>query len=104
MLNKKLSEEGLYHYLTFGSTPAPFTLFENIYKIPAGHYLKLKINSNPEIIEWWNPLWNTSKQPVLNNEKEYSEYILDLLRNSVKIRTMSDVPYGAFLSGGVDSA
>ena len=103
-VERELSEEGLYHYLTFGSTPAPFTLFKNIYKIPAGHYLKLKINSNPELIEWWNPLLNSSKQPKLNNEKDYSEYIINLLRDSVKIRTMSDVPYGAFLSGGIDSS
>ena len=103
-VERKLSEEGLYHYLTFGSTPAPFTLFKDINKIPAGHYLKLKKNLHPEIVEWWNPLWNTSHQPILNTEKEYAEYIINLLRNSVKLRTMSDVPYGAFLSGGIDSS
>lgn len=103
-INKALSEEGLYHYFSFGSTPAPFTLFKNIYKIPAGHYLIYKPDRETRIIEWWNPLWNTSKQPTLNNESEYSEYLLNLLRDSVKLRTISDVPYGAFLSGGLDSS
>ena len=103
-IKKELSEEGLYHYFSFGSTPAPFTLFKNIYKIPAGHYLKYKPNHEPQIIEWWNPLWNTSNQPILKSEEEYPEYLLNLLRDSVKLRTMSDVPYGAFLSGGLDSS
>lgn len=101
---KKLSEEGLYHYFSFGSTPAPFTLFENVLKVPAGHYLKYKLGHVLQVVEWWNPLWNTSKQPVLNGEAEHSEYLLNLLRDSVKLRTISDVPYGAFLSGGLDSS
>ncbi len=103
-VEKNISEEGLYHYFSFGSTPAPFTLFKNIFKIPAGHYIKHKIGQVPQIIEWWNPLWNTSKQPILKTEGEYSEHLLYLLRDSVKLRTISDVPYGAFLSGGVDSS
>lgn len=103
-VNKNISEEGLYHYFSFGSTPAPFTLFKNIFKIPAGHYIKYKAGQAPQIIEWWNPLWNTSKQPTLNSEDEYSEHLLHLLRDSVNLRTISDVPYGAFLSGGVDSS
>ena len=101
---KQISEEGLYHYFSFGSTPAPYTLFKNIFKVSAGHYLKITNNNKPQIIEWWNPLWNTSKQPVLKSEDEYSEYLIDILRDSVKLRTMSDVPYGAFLSGGLDSS
>lgn len=103
-VDKKLSEEGLYHYFSFGSTPAPFTLFKNIFKIPAGHYLKYKLGQEPKVVEWWNPLWNTSRQPILNGEEEHSEYLLNLLRDSVKLRTISDVPYGAFLSGGLDSS
>ena len=79
-------------------------MFKNIYKIPAGHYLIYKPGQETRIIEWWNPLWNTSKQPTLSNESEYSEYLLNLLRDSVKLRTISDVPYGAFLSGGLDSS
>jgi asparagine synthase (glutamine-hydrolysing) len=101
---KRLSNEGLYHYLTFGSTPAPLTLFDNIYKLPAGNYLKLKRGMKPELVEWWNPLWNSSKQPSFKSEQDYSRYLLELLKDSVRLRTMSDVPYGAFLSGGVDSS
>lgn len=103
-VKKQISEEGLYHYFSFGSTPAPFTLFKDIFKVPAGHYIKFKIGQQPQIIEWWNPLWNTSKQPILKDENEYVEHLLYLLKSSVKLRTISDVPYGAFLSGGVDSS
>lgn len=103
-VKKHISEEGLYHYFSFGSTPAPFTLFKDIFKLPAGHYIKYKFGQQPEIVEWWNPLWNTSKQPLLKDEIEYEEHLLNLLRSSVKLRTISDVPYGAFLSGGVDSS
>lgn len=101
---KQISDEGLYHYFSFGSTPAPFTLFKNISKVPAGHYLKYDGKNSVQMIEWWNPLWNTSKQPAFSKEEEYSEYLLNMLRDSVKLRTISDVPYGAFLSGGIDSS
>lgn len=103
-VKRQISEEGLYHYFSFGSTPAPHTLFKDIFKIPAGHYIKYKIGQQPQVIEWWNPLLNNSKQPVFNAEEDYLEYLLHLLRSSVKLRTISDVPYGAFLSGGVDSS
>lgn len=103
-IKREISQEGMYHYFSFGSTPAPFTLFENIHKIPAGHCLKYKPGREIKVEEWWNPIWNTSNQPTLKNEDEYSEYIIDLLRDSVRLRTISDVPYGAFLSGGLDSS
>lgn len=99
-----ISKEALYHFLSFGSTPAPFTLFENILKIPAGHYLSYDLNNRPEVIEWWNPLANHSNQPNLEDENSVLEHFDYLLTTAVSLRTLSDVPYGAFLSGGVDSS
>jgi asparagine synthase (glutamine-hydrolysing) len=98
-----LSLKGLYHYLTFGCLPSPFTLIEGVHKLPAANYLEWDMKDDFQIKEWWNPVLNSSKQPLLNNENELSEHLFQLLDDSVRLRMLSDVPYGAFLSGGVDS-
>ena len=105
-INKKLSEQSLYHYLTFMVVPAPGTIFQNISKLPAGCYLKVDDKKKISFTEWYNPIKNLSsaEKKELKNENYCLEKIEDLLKNAVKKRMMSDVPIGAFLSGGVDSS
>lgn len=105
-IQKKLSTRALYHYLTFMVSPAPLTLYKDIYKLPAGHYAKLDPQKNLTFHEWYNPL-NAKKlylEKEINDEQFCVERIRELLRESVKKRMMSDVPFGVFLSGGVDSS
>lgn len=105
---KELNEEGVSYYFTFSSVPAPYTLFKNIQKLPAAYYLTIK-NGNMNIKEYWNP----AVQATINNlrlktnndlENYYINEVQDILNDSVKGQMVSDVPFGCFLSGGIDSS
>ena len=97
-----IDEQALYHYLTFLTTPAPTTLFRDIQKLPAGHVLTLSRDGAVLIEQYWDAL--PPAQPAARDEREHREEILRLLRDSIRKRMMSDVPFGVFLSGGVDSS
>ena len=97
-----IDENALYHYLTFLTTPAPSTLFRDIQKLPAGHLLIVRRDGSLDIRQYWDAL-----PPEHSNERsdeEHKREILRLLRESIGKRMMSDVPFGVFLSGGVDSS
>ncbi|MEP6920915.1 MAG: asparagine synthase (glutamine-hydrolyzing) [bacterium] len=97
-----VDEPSLYHYLTFLTTPPPQTLFKNIQKLPAGHMLVAKRDGTVNISQYWDAL-----PPVVTevrSDEEHKQEILRLLRSSITKRMMSDVPFGVFLSGGVDSS
>ncbi len=97
-----IDEQALYHYLTFLTTPAPTTLFRDIHKLPAGHILIVKRDGSVDMQRYWDAL--PPKQTAARNEQEQRAEILRLLRESIRKRMMSDVPFGVFLSGGVDSS
>jgi asparagine synthase (glutamine-hydrolysing) len=98
----EVDEESLYHYLTFLTTPAPRTLFRNIRKLPAGHQLVIDRAGEVRCRQYWDAL--PSSEAVEESLVEQRERILSLLRSSIRKRMMSDVPFGVFLSGGVDSS
>lgn len=96
---KDIDFQALDHYLTFEYTPSPLTIFKKIKKLQPGHSLILK-NGSLRIKNYW-VIKNTSFQ---SNYVDMEEQIRALLKDSVKIQLMSDVPLGAFLSGGIDSS
>jgi len=101
----EVDEESLYHYLTFLTTPAPRTLFRDIHKLPAGHMLTIDRSGTVEVKQYWDAL--PSEESQLKPERspgEHQQEILRLLRDSIRKRMMADVPFGVFLSGGVDSS
>ncbi len=100
----RLNERALYHYLTFLTTPAPQTLFADIHKLPPGHTLTVDRQGNAHLEEYWDVFSGDSPAPPNVTPEEASERILALLRESVKLRMVSDVPFGVFLSGGIDSS
>ena len=100
-LTAEVNEEALYHYLTFVTTPAPQTLFRGIQKLPAGHMLVVNRDGDTQLRQYWDAL--PSPAPELS-EAEHQKNILRLLRESIRKRMMADVPFGVFLSGGVDSS
>jgi asparagine synthase (glutamine-hydrolysing) len=102
-VHRELNLEALSAYLTFSNIPAPLTLFEGIFKLPAAHTLVCNRTGDLSIQRYWSPLdadsWDS--HPC---EEEAIEQVRTLLREAVAKRLMSDVPIGAFLSGGVDSS
>ena len=102
VVSPELNEEALYHYLTFVTTPAPQTLFRGIQKLPAGYMMIVNRAGETQFEQYWDAL---PSQPAPNlTEREHEQNVLKLLRDSIKKRMMADVPFGVFLSGGVDSS
>lgn len=99
---KELDESVVSHYLTFSSTPAPFTLFKDVRKLPAGHYLVVEPDGAIKEEEYWNPALSTVEAP--STESEYIDEVHRLLEDSIRGQMVSDVPFGCFLSGGIDSS
>src|SRR2546421_1631374 len=97
-----VNEEALYHYLTFLTTPAPETLFAGIQKLPAGQMLVVERNGEARTTQYWDALPPT--ESIDRTDTEHEQEILKLLRESIEKRMMADVPFGVFLSGGVDSS
>ena len=100
-IERKLSHQALYDYIGFEFVPAPATMFQDIYKIPAGHYLICR-NGDITIKQYWD-LDFAPKSPVLSYD-ESVEKLREMLDHAVKSHLISDVPLGVFLSGGLDSS
>jgi asparagine synthase (glutamine-hydrolysing) len=98
----EINKEALYHYLTFVTTPAPLTLFAGIHKIPAGHMLVIDRGGKARVHQYWDAL--PPAKMLERSDQDHQQTILGLLRDSIRKRMMSDVPFGVFLSGGVDSS
>ena len=105
-MKKEINQEALYHYLTFMVSPAPDTIFDQVFKLRAGNYLKVDQNKRIHVCEWYSPIkfLSLSEKKEIKNENFCLEKIEHLLKESIRKRMMSDVPVGAFLSGGVDSS
>ena len=87
-------------YLRYQYVPSPLTAFEGISKLPPGHYLTCHADGTTEVRRYWQPPLG----PVSTaGAEELEAELLDRLRESVRMRMVSDVPLGAFLSGGIDS-
>ena len=89
----------LSHYLTYQYVPAPMSAFAGVRKLPPAHYLVVE-RGEVAVRRYWR-LNYANKSDV--TEQEAVERLRDLLKASVKKRLISDVPLGAFLSGGIDS-
>ena len=102
-VERKVNNSGLHHYLTYQYVPSPDTIFEGIKKLPPAHYLLYDRNGNIRIERYWKLNFN-SRQKTPADVQEFSDLIRTELEESVKLRLISDVPLGAFLSGGIDSS
>jgi asparagine synthase (glutamine-hydrolysing) len=99
---RAVHEESLFHYLSFLTTPGPQTLFDGIMKLPAGTWLRVGRDGQVRQQRYWD-VWDVVK-PLDEADEELASRILAELRTSVKLRKLSDVPVGIFLSGGLDSS
>ena len=100
-VNTTISLEAVDLYLTFDYVPAPWSIFENINKLEQGHYVTLK-NGKLNKKQWYQLTF----APKFDSDKatDYLEKLDYLIQEAVRRRTVSDVPLGGFLSGGIDSS
>ncbi len=100
-VRRETSAESLDAYFSLGYVPDPLSIFTNIKKLPPGHLLTFS-NGRLEIKQYWDFAYESNGSR--RKEADYLEELRELLDESVRIRLVSDVPLGAFLSGGVDSS
>lgn len=105
-LKKKLSfsldKEAINQFLHLGYIPFPNTIYNEVKKFPAGCYLSLE-NNQPVFHTYWK-LEDKIQSKVIYREDEALNKLKELVASSVKYRLISDVPFGTFLSGGIDSS
>lgn len=100
---RRVNENAVFHYLSFLTPPAPDTMFEGIQKLPGGCWLLVREDGRVTERRYWDALGNV--EPLVGKgDAEIAEGLLEELRVAVRLRKVSDVPVGVFLSGGVDSS
>lgn len=102
-IERTVSLEALHHYLTFQYVPSPESIFEKINKLPPAHYLLYDCGGQTKIERYWTFQFNPDRKKG-RTFPEMCEMIRAELEESVRLRLISDVPLGAFLSGGIDSS
>ena len=98
----QINHKALVDYLSFQSISSPDTIIKEIRQLEAGQYISVK-NNSVEIRQYWN-LTERNGEEDFSNKTVVHRRIRNLLEESVKTRLISDVPIGAFLSGGIDSS
>ena len=101
--HRAIDETGLFHYLSFLTTPGPATLFDGINKLAPGTWLRVDDDGTLTHHRYWD-VWDDVTTMMDDGEDRIAERVLAELRTSVSLRKVSDVPVGVFLSGGVDSS
>jgi asparagine synthase (glutamine-hydrolysing) len=102
-VKRKVNLVGLHHYLTYQYIPSPLTIFEGIKKLPPAHYLLYDLSGTMKIEKYWKLNFAPS-QESRTDVHEWCDRIRSELEASVRLRLISDVPLGVFLSGGMDSS
>lgn len=98
---QELSPEGLHQYLTLTYIPAPLTIFKNIYKLPAASFMVIDAKGNTTCSLYWDMVYDDNQ--LVENYDICKKMLREALFLAVESRLMSDVPLGAFMSGGIDS-
>lgn len=100
-VGREVDPAAVDHYLAYQYIPSPLTIFKSIRKLPPAHYLVYE-QGNVRTVRYWDLAYGAK----LNRGSldEYKEQFLDLFQDAVRLRLQSDVPFGAFLSGGIDSS
>jgi asparagine synthase (glutamine-hydrolysing) len=99
-LSRTIDQEALADYFSFGYVPAPKTIYRSVRKVLPGHYLVASQKELREVSYWDFSFGETENR----SEEEWAERLRHQICEATRVRLMSDVPLGAFLSGGVDSS
>ncbi len=98
-IHKTLDLAALDNFLTFEYVPSPKSIFREIRKLPQGHTMAVE-NGKISI----QPYWQLIPKEITISESDARERLAELVQDAVRLRLISDVPLGAFLSGGIDSS
>jgi asparagine synthase (glutamine-hydrolysing) len=99
-VSREVNNEAIHHYLSYVCVPAPLTAYRQIRKLEPAHWLEWK-DGEIKTERYWLPNFN---KKIKISEPEAEEETMRLMREATKMRMISEVPLGAFLSGGVDSS
>ncbi|MFZ5945151.1 MAG: asparagine synthase (glutamine-hydrolyzing) [Bacillota bacterium] len=106
---KEINRDILALYLRYNYIPTPYSIYKDIFKLPPGHFLVIDDNqqSQPKPMPYWSAdkvIQSAKENPYMGTEEEAIGELDNLLKDVVKKQMISDVPLGAFLSGGIDSS
>ena len=96
----RVSNTATQDYFAMGYVPEPATIYENVFKLPPAHCMVVS-GGQTSIRRYWNPVFEPKWDA---DEATLTRQLIDQLEDAVKVRLVSDVPFGAFLSGGIDSS
>ena len=99
-LPRDINPDAVKNYLALRYVPGDRTILAHVRRLPPGHYMKFK-NGRSEIRAWWHP---PTPHRSRRSEADYLDELSELMHNSVRRRLISDVSFGAYLSGGLDSS
>ena len=102
-----LSRGAIAAFLRHNYVPGPFTIYEDVYKLPPAGFVKIASGGGPEVGAYWDLAGVVSqgrRNPLRADEEELVDELDALLHDAVSRRMVADVPLGAFLSGGYDSS
>lgn len=98
---RRMNHNALADFLRYQTVHGPETMIDGVFTLPPGHYI-LVTESELKLEEWWS--LPRAVSPVLAPRKEVLKHVRETLLSSVELRMRSDVDFGAFLSGGIDSS
>src|SRR5215211_837587 len=103
---RRLDEAAIPAFLTFGYVPTPRSFFEGVMSLPPGHVMTFEPGGEPVVERYWEPVVTRANggERLDIPLDEAAREVRGLLRKAVQRRLISDVPLGAFLSGGIDSS
>jgi asparagine synthase (glutamine-hydrolysing) len=100
VVNKRIRQDALYDYFAYQYIPDPKTIYQNLYKLEPGHWIRVT-RHGVEKKKYWDVSFGEIRA---DSESELKDQLYEIIGDCVKRRMISDVPLGAFLSGGVDSS
>lgn len=106
-LKLEIDRYSLNLFMQYSYIPAPYSIYKNIEKVEPGYYLRINRNKDVKKITYWSAVEtvnNVIKKNVKASEEESLTLLEKGLKKSISLRSIADVPLGAFLSGGIDSS
>ncbi len=99
-----IDQEALSKYVSLNYVPTPYSIFKDIYKLEPATILTINKQKKINKFKYWDLEKTIATREYIYSEKAAIDSLHDLLKDSIKMRMISDVPLGAFLSGGIDSS